>query len=506
MSQRLRRGLAASSVSYMVSFCSSLAITPILLHRLGTLQYGIWLTMASWVTYLSLSTLGLPQATQNRIAEAFAQGRMSDLIRTFLAGFWMTAVMSLIVLAVLGIALATGLVGHSVEHLSRAEQLAAVCVLAISAGCYALTMPTQQCRAVLAGTQHLAFSQTISTLSVVLSSVAGVVTVLLDPSVVAYAVSQGMCAVIIAIVTTYGGARIMRSLDVAASFLSFDLSEARSLLKPSLMFVVIGLSGSIIWGTDNVVISWRLGTGYVAAYAIDFRLTTMASSALDSLLLVAVPVLTALWATDRDGDLRKLAVSAYRSCLCATVLLAVEFLAVGRVFIASWAGKSAVVSGATFGVFVAIFVIRAVAQTGELVVVGTSSQRGYAGVVAAEAVMNVGLTLVLVGPLGVLGVALGTLIAHAACTGWYLPWKSWRLLRIREVRLWRSAIASLLSGGISLAGGEAAAHVFAVKGWIEVAVVTSLILLLYLLVFAFSGLDPGERRQLRFSVRNLRAV
>jgi O-antigen/teichoic acid export membrane protein len=120
----------------------------------------------------------------------------------------------------------------------------------------------------------------------------------------------------------------------------------------------------------------------------------------------------------------------------------VEFILIGRPFILRWVGTSGLASRSTFYVFIAIFFIRALAQSMELVVVGLSRHKTYAAVAVGEGVLNLLLSLVLVRHLGAFGVALGTLIAQVFFTGWFLPWWAMRALKLGVLPLTRSLITA----------------------------------------------------------------
>ena len=84
-SQNLKKNIAASFVLKAVSIVLSLIKVPILLAYLNSEKYGVWLTIASILDWMSIFDLGLGHGFRNRFAEAIAindQDRAKGLVST----------------------------------------------------------------------------------------------------------------------------------------------------------------------------------------------------------------------------------------------------------------------------------------------------------------------------------------------------------------------------------------------------------------------------------------
>lgn len=84
-SQNLKKNIAASFVLKAVSIILSLIKVPILLAYLNSEKYGVWLTIASILDWMSIFDLGLGHGFRNRFAESIAindQDRARGLVST----------------------------------------------------------------------------------------------------------------------------------------------------------------------------------------------------------------------------------------------------------------------------------------------------------------------------------------------------------------------------------------------------------------------------------------
>lgn len=84
-SQNLKKNIAASFVLKAVSIVLSLIKVPILLAYLNSEKYGVWLTIASILDWMSIFDLGLGHGFRNRFAEAIAlndQDKAKGLVST----------------------------------------------------------------------------------------------------------------------------------------------------------------------------------------------------------------------------------------------------------------------------------------------------------------------------------------------------------------------------------------------------------------------------------------
>lgn len=492
---RVLRALTASYVQTAVTMLISLATTPLYLRLLGGEMYGLWLTAMSFVTYFSLSGAGFPQAATNRLAAAHAEGQPARAGVILTTAAWTT-----LLLAALGAALGAGLVGSGLVSPglfrgSPAMQRVAIPAILILVGTHLGVMPLEQFRGALRAFQRVDVEQALTTVSRVTQLALGALVLLRGGGVIALAAAQTSVTWVVGLASMLLVARLFPAVPLRPA--RWDAGLARELASPSLHFLLLSIGGALIWNTDNLVLSSHLGTLAVTPYAVSVGLM----STVTNLLLVGtgslLPSLTALWATGEKARLRTLLYEVLRVVTAASGLLILELGFHGREFIGLWAGPDAVAPRSVFLALLAIFFIRTVAACFGLLFVATSTHHRYAYAALAEGAVNLALSLVLVRHIGMLGVALGTLIAHVLGTGSYLPWTGSRMAGLRVGTLLRevalpSAVPALGAGAV----GVVMSGVLAPGGWVSWVVRCGVMALVFCAIYGVFFVNAWEKEAL----------
>ena len=237
-------------------------------------------------------------------------------------------------------------------------------------------------------------------------------------------------------------------------------------------------------------------------YAVSYRLITLVIMWLGMGIGSLTPTVTALWAAGDRERLERLMLQITKLGMAGAVLAAVEFAFFGRDFVRLWAGPEAVVSAEVMSVFIATLLVVAFTMAFEVYLIATSQHKRYAYVALCEGVINLGLSLFLVQHLGLLGVALGTLGAHALGSGWFVPWSSVRRLGIGWRRVLRQALLPLV---VPAAGAAAAAYLIGQHlppvGWLAWIACASLSAIVFAGSFAAFSLNDWERGHARRLLR-----
>ncbi|HEY7087538.1 MAG TPA: oligosaccharide flippase family protein [Tepidisphaeraceae bacterium] len=137
-SRRMRRNMAAAGGT-VVANAAILAVSyPVYLHFLGYEQYGLWLVLATVLTFLQLGNLGLSAAVAKFVAEQVAAANM-DAARRYVATatftVWGTGLLAIaaVTLSRGQIATAFGLSGENAAYATRLLPMIGIaCLLALT--------------------------------------------------------------------------------------------------------------------------------------------------------------------------------------------------------------------------------------------------------------------------------------------------------------------------------------------------------------------------------------
>jgi O-antigen/teichoic acid export membrane protein len=79
----MKRGLLWSVVATVCGIVGSLVVTPLLVTRLGTDDFGLYVLVLALTSYASFCDFGLTWAAGRYLADDFAAGRRRDLVGRF---------------------------------------------------------------------------------------------------------------------------------------------------------------------------------------------------------------------------------------------------------------------------------------------------------------------------------------------------------------------------------------------------------------------------------------
>lgn len=440
----LRTGTIATLVSYAAEFGVSLVITRWAFHLLGTERFGAWLALAAAAAYIGLANLGIANALINASARARAVGDSAALRATYSTGFAALGALGLLGVAVVVPIASWAPLAHwfSIDA-SYADELrdATIVLVVLSAA----RLPGSAIVAVQTGISEVARARVWQTIGGVLQ-LAGAYVVVLHRG--------GMASLAAAFAGGPVLAQALAAVDLAARHRALRLSprsvsrpEARALLVPSGAFFLQQLAGTVIVNTDNVVIATRLGAARVPGYAIPYRMASWASLLSTVALPSAWPVLAEAHARDDRAALRSVFVSLLRAATAVACGAAVLVVVFGDDLASAWLGTAPPFDRSVLWIVSAYALLLAVETVSITVLNATGRVMEPVRAAMPAAALNLLLSIALARPLGVAGVAVGTLAAAAATTGWAMFVRACRAVEapprtVLRLATWRWPLAA----------------------------------------------------------------
>jgi O-antigen/teichoic acid export membrane protein len=191
----------------------------------------------------------------------------------------------------------------------------------------------------------------------------------------------------------------------------FSRATAAEALHTGLMYFILQLAITIGVQTDNIVIAQILGAKAVAAYAVPARMFALVTSFLVMLSGVILPAYADAFSRQDGAWIKRtfFRVSIFGTiiALCAAVVLFVW----GNRILTIWVGPNVQASSSLLLSFAALSVIYAYLQPINFLMNGIRRFRVPVICAIANAVLNLGLSILFVKHLGIIGAVLGTLTA-----------------------------------------------------------------------------------------------
>jgi O-antigen/teichoic acid export membrane protein len=385
-------------------------LMPFTIRHLGTSDYGLWMLVASLTSYFQLLDLGYGSGLVRQIADADARADAA-LVNRLLSTF-------VVVYGALGLAASAGVAALALwvvpgfPHLPAGQITRAQILLAIIGVRIAIGFPMTVFGAVTTARQRFALNNVVAiavalvnggVTYVVLASGRGLVTLVTATTAVSLA-SYAVYA--------WTAKAAFPALRLAPS--SFSRRLVREVTTFSVYLFVIDIAIQIGFNMDNVVVAAALGTSAVAIYAVALKLADYQRQLCNQFNSLLFPVVVRYSAGGQHDALRATLVDGTRIALTLVTGVTICVIGFASPLIARWIGPS-FEAGVVPLYVLAIAGVVLVGQ-GPLgnVLLATGHHRLVAWVSLGEALANLALSVALVRPLGILGVAIGTAVPIVA--------------------------------------------------------------------------------------------
>jgi O-antigen/teichoic acid export membrane protein len=332
---RTSRVLASVSLGYVqlaLSTTFGLWFTPVLLHRVGQSDFGLWAAGMPILAYVGLVDFGVLTIFQRDVAFALGEARGDpanlSTLRT-LVGTTLRLVLLQMPLLLAAVALA---------WLCLPKAWAGLHVpLAITFACLVLTFPLRIYHALLLGLQDLRFIAVVSMITWSLGALTSVVFVLLGWRLSALAVSWCTSQLFLYVVCLLR-VRSRHPHALGGGIARLPRADAVARLRKGFWVTVSQVTVLVAGGIDLLVIASLLGPSAVTPYTITDKLVTMLNNVPLMIMAAAQPALSEL---SRGADRRRLSdicVALTRAVLLVSGLIATVVVIVDQGFVGWWIG------------------------------------------------------------------------------------------------------------------------------------------------------------------------
>jgi O-antigen/teichoic acid export membrane protein len=407
------KNVGSNWVVTLVTVAALYVLTPFTFHTLGDAAYGTWMLITAMTGYLSLLTLGVPMASVRSFAQHIAVGdeqKLSEAIGGCMALY--------LILGGIALVVGTGLyVFFSFYNIPQplstdAHWAFVLMVLFVSIGFVGL-LP----EGVLASHDDFVPRNIVRLSALLLRVVLTVVLLSLTASLAALALVQVACLVFdfclcwVFIRRRYPNIRI-RLRD-------FDWAMARRIFSFSLFVLVLNAGARLSFETDSLVIGAFKDVGSIPYFTVANSFLVYLMEFIIAIAAVVMPIATRLKTLGKTAELRDVFLKWSKIALSLCLMVGLFLIVLGGRFIAWWidpafetqAGQVLQVLMISYLVFLPI---RGVALP-ILMGLGKPGVPTIGFLVAG--VLNVVLSILFVGPLGLAGVALGTAIPNVLFAG-----------------------------------------------------------------------------------------
>lgn len=439
-SELFRQGLRNASwntLDYIALPLLFLAVTPFLIFRLGTDQFGIWMLVNALTGVLGVMHFGLGDATVKYTSAYRAQADWGSVVRVIRSTQTVYGLLGLLSAAV--IYLGSPVLVHHAFKIEPAHRLLAVSAIRIGAIGLAVRFLNSVYTSALQGFERFDLSARV-TIVVKIATIGGIIAVI--------ALGRGLLAVLwVSVICSAIGtivlALVVKHLVPTIRFSPlFDRESLREIFGFGFYTWLQAIAGTVFAQADLLLVGVLLGTGAVAYYSVCQRVAIQIQAVLGAGSAFLFPMSST--ATER-GDLDRMRDIYARSVSLIAVLsvaLGVPIFLFSKSLLTHWLGPDfALHASALLKILVFGYALLATSIVPYNVLNGTGHVRANTALSWSSVVVVVGGIFALVPTWGLAGVAwakilnIGPLVAAMA----YIQ------RRVLKERSWRAIVAPFAS-------------------------------------------------------------
>jgi O-antigen/teichoic acid export membrane protein len=429
------RSVVSNWAGLGVNALLSLLLTPILLHGLGSLYFGMFMLVASVLDSCGLLDFGMRTATFRFLARYHGSGQRDELNRTFASGIVIACVSAALIL--LASLVAVWVLPRFFAVPSPDRPLFRALILLLGAS-VASAFLSQFLGTYLCAFRRFDFYNLNSALTGILRSVLIVIALHLRGGVLSVAAITLSCSLLSLLASTC----LVRIADPSLAFSTRGISVAR-------IRELLGFSGNAFLGTlgdqlrffiDSVVIGRVLGIAFITPFVIPGRLMVLFREMGFSLASPMSGVMSEHAGRGDNDALRASFLRATRLCLLLSLFVGLLLLVDGAALIRLWVGPAYASSYPLMLVLLAGYFLMLAQQPSVdlLLAQGRHRLRGWWNL--GEGAANLGLSIYLGRRYGLIGIAVGTAAPMIFVQLFIQPWYAMRTIALPPGRYLREAL------------------------------------------------------------------
>ncbi len=401
----LVRNIGTRYLSIAVEIVLGLLVLPFNIRHLGASAYGLWMLAASVTAYFSVLDLGYAGALVRFVAKYRARrdaAAINEILSTLFFVFTLIGVVTYLVAALVAFHL------QSLFHLSADQAVLGRHILLIVTSYVSLGFAFSVFGGIINGFQRYHLNNVVGALASALAALVNVVVLAAGYDLVAVVAATAVVRLLALFAYRANAYRVFPVLRIRLSL--FRLARLREVTGFSVFMLVLDWANKINYSVDAIVIGVFLNTAAVAVWTVAQRLAEVTQQLTNQLNDLLFPAIVDSDESRQQERLRRIFLSATRLSLATVLPVAGSLFLLAPRLIFAWVGKDFAASVRITQLLAIIVGIRVSNGTATTVLKGAGRHRLLAGCNLSAAGANLVLSLLLVGPLGLVGVALGTLI------------------------------------------------------------------------------------------------
>ena len=392
-------------LAYVVDAVLGLVMLPFNLAHLGLAAYGLWMLTTSFTVYFTMLDLGYGGALVRFVAQYRAKrdvGALNEVLSTFSLVYG--AIGAITYLAVVIIALNL----HWITTLTPEQVSTSRTLLLIIGANVAMRFVFGVYGGVIVGFQRYHLNNLTSIATSLLVAGANVAVLLMGYGVIALVAATTAVRILALLVYRINAYLTFPGLDIRWRLAR--RSRFREVSGFSVFLLVLDAGYKVNYSTDVLVVGALLGAPAVALWAPAQRLSELALRLSNQLGDALFPIVVDCDTTQRAARLRQVFVEGTRLSLASVLPIGGGLAVVAPSLLFAWLGPSFAGTATIVQILAIVVIVRVGSSTASIVLKGAGLHRRLTLLIGIMAIGNLALSVAMARSLGLLGVALGTVI------------------------------------------------------------------------------------------------
>jgi O-antigen/teichoic acid export membrane protein len=494
----IARNVSTRYLAIGVEALLGLVILPFNVAHLGTSAYGLWMLTASVTAYFSILDLGYSGALVKFVAlyRARRQFRaLNEILSTTFVIFGVFGVVTYLV--AIGIAVFIGrLFQLTPDQIHTGRIVLLIISLNVAAGTAFSVFG-----AVINGFQRYDLNNIVGTVSSVLTAVVNVAVLAAGFGLVELVAATTLVRLVTYLVYRANAYLVFPQLRIGIG--AFRVARLREVTSFSVYMLAIDWANKVNYSVDALVIGAFLTTNAVAIWTVGQRLAEVTQRLTNQLNDVLFPTVVDSDSSARMDRLRAILVQGTRLSLATVVPIGGSMILMGGSLVRAWVGPDFAGAELVVQLLALSVIVRVGNATATTVLKGAGEHRLVALTNVVAAIVNLGLSVLLVKAFGLSGVALGTLVPIVMASTLVLFPAGCRRVELPLRRAIAEAVWPALWPAGVMVCFVLATRAFIPQTLVGVATEMATASFIYALIFVMFGISHAERHFYFSKVREL---
>lgn len=443
MNKQIKLGAILQYIQMGLSIIISFVYTPLMLRMLGQSEYGLYNLASSIISYLSLLSLGFGASYVRyyTLYKKNAPNKIKNLNGLYLTVFLLIGAIALVSGIVLSFNVSVFFNStYSLKDMSIARTL--MIFLSIN---LAISFPMSLFSSFVTSQEKFIFQKLLNMGKTVLSPAISIIALFFGYGSIGLVVVATIVSIVVDIVNIF---YCFRVLKMKISIKKIDWGIFKDVFVFSFFIAINQIIDQINWQTDKVILGKMMTSAAVSIYAIGAIFNTyfiQFSTAISSLFAPRVNKVVVNNKDNQDQELTKIMTSVGRIQFFVLALILIGFIFLGKAFVKIWAGPEYVESYYVALLLMVPEIIPLIQNIGIEIQRAMNKHQFRSIVYLIMAIINIGISILLVYKFGIVGAAMGTTISIVIANIFIMNIYYHKKMKLNMFYFWKNIIVILPS-------------------------------------------------------------